>query len=538
MQDSSANNTSKPSVFDRNLTFLASANVQPALCKFARGIEKEGLRVTSSGHLAMSAHPEKLGSALSNPWLTTDFSEALLEFITPVFESVDDTLNFLQTTHAVAYKHMVKEMIWPTSMPCILPNDDQIPLAQYGSSNVAQMKTAYRRGLGHRYGRSMQTVAGIHYNFSFPQEFWQSAYDHAKANNLSSHTNLQLYINERYFDLIRNFRRNYWLLIYLFGSAPSVDQSFVTGREHNLVSLGQQDLYLPMATSLRMGDLGYQSSAQQSLFVCYNQLDTYVETLLHAMDTPYPDYKSIGLEKDGVYQQLSTSLLQIENEFYSAIRPKRVALNGENPLSAIANRGIEYLEVRCMDIDPFSPLGIDAETIRFLDTFLLYCLTKESPLCDEEEFRLIGENQSRIVSRGRDPELKIYCGKSEIPMRDCATGLLSDIAKIAKQMDFAHQSNDYSRSNELQLQKVNDASLTPSAKILSAMADNNESHISFTLNKSEQYRQLFQESATDTKLENELMLAVDESITQQAELERDTSVSFSDYLKTQFEQYH
>ena len=524
------------STFEQNIAFIASKSGQKLLTELRRGIEKEGLRVDHDGKLAMTPHPEKLGSALTNPWLTTDFSESLFEFITPVFTSIEDTLTYLKNVHTVAYRNMDGENIWAASMPCVLPEDDQIPIAQYGSSNIAKMKTIYRIGLGHRYGRAMQTVAGIHYNFSLPDEYWSTTFADAKANNTTAQTELQDYINERYLHLIRNFRRNYWILIYLLGAAPCVDRTFVRGRQHSMQALGKDDLYQPLATSLRMGDLGYQSAAQQSLFVCYNELETYIETLGEAIKIPYPDYEKIGVFKDGEYRQLSTGLLQIENEFYSAIRPKRVTKSGETPLHALSERGIEYVEVRCLDINPFTAIGIDAETIRFLDAFLLYCLTKESGRCDREEFQQFAENQARIVNTGRDPDLLIYCNKNEIPMRDCANRMLNDISKIAEQLDRAHNTDSYVESVEQQRNKVHDASLTPPARCLTTMEDNNESHIEFIKRQTQQFAEEFAGQALATEVEQALLADAEQSLIKKQELEQDTSINFEDFLAAYYQQ--
>ena len=522
--------------FGRNIAFISGKAVRKFLTQLRRGIEKEGLRVDPNGNLSTTPHPKKLGSALTNPWLTTDFSESLLEFITPVLTSVDDTLEYLKNIHIVAHKNLNGENIWASSMPCVLPKDDQIPIAQYGNSNISKMKTVYRIGLGHRYGRAMQTIAGIHYNFSLPEKFWTIAFANAVANNETAHTDLQKFINQRYLDLIRNFRRNYWILIYLFGAAPCFDKSFVRGRPHKMESLGKNDLYLPFATSLRMGDLGYQSAAQQSLFVCYNQLDTYIETLGEAIHTPYRDYESIGVVKDGEYRQLSTALLQIENEFYSPIRPKRVTNSGEAPLRALSERGIEYIEVRCLDINPFTVLGIDAETIRFLDTFLLYCLVKESPQCDKEEFQLIAVNQSRIVNKGRDPHLLIYCNKNQVPMRECAIGILNDIKKVAEQLDLAHRTSVYSDSVKLQCRKLHDESLTPSARLLRRMADNNESHIAFTLKQTQLFAKEFANQVMAVNIERKLLASAEESLARQRALEQNTATSFEQFLAAYYQQ--
>tara|TARA_B100000767_G_C19773363_1_gene541274 strand:+ start:2484 stop:4091 length:1608 start_codon:yes stop_codon:yes gene_type:complete len=527
---------SSKDTFSHNLNFLADQKVNPLLRRIQRGIEKEGLRTTLTGELAQSAHPIGLGSALTNSWLTTDFSESLLEFITPVFDSIDETLVYLDTTHALAYQQMNDEIIWGASMPCILPTDKHIPIAQYGRSNVATMKTVYRRGLGHRYGRAMQTVAGIHYNFSLPETFWRHAFEHDKCNGQTEHKYLQHYIDQRYFDLIRNFRRYYWLLIYLFGAAPCADKSFVQERHHDLQSLSENDIYKPFATSLRMGDLGYQSSAQNALYVCYNTLQSYADTINKALRTPYPDYQKFADPVNGEHQQLSSSMLQIENEFYSAIRPKQVARSGETPIKALTQRGVEYIEIRCLDISPFSPRGIDDTTIRFLDAFLLYCLTSESPPSNPKEYELIALNQERIVNYGRKPGLNVLCGGQELPMQKCANNMLDQIHDIATELDNAHGGTHYTETVIAQREKVSDSALTPSARVLAKMDESKASHIQFNLAQATSHADYFSALNIDTHQQESLMSIARHSVEQQEGLEQEDDVDFSTFLADYFNQ--
>ncbi|MDH4191927.1 MAG: glutamate--cysteine ligase, partial [Betaproteobacteria bacterium] len=371
-----------------------------------RGIEKESLRVRPDGALAATPHPAGLGSALTHPRITTDFSESQLELITGVHSSVDACVQDLTEIHQIVYRHLGDEVLWSASMPCRLPEDEAIPIGRYGHSNVGSAKTVYRLGLSHRYGRRMQTISGIHYNFSLPEAAWATLRAHIGGPN------------EAYFSLIRNFRRHSWLLLYLFGASPAVCASFVAGREHELQVLKEGTLFMPAGTSLRMGRLGYQSDAQSSLAVSYNSLASYAASLREALTQPYPPYEAIGIRESGsatgnvarvagdvaaTYRQLATSLLQIENEFYGTVRPKRRINHGERTLHALLARGVEYVEVRCMDLDPFIPIGIAAVTMRFLDVFLLHCLLCNSPPETPQEIAAIARNQHRVAARGREP---------------------------------------------------------------------------------------------------------------------------------------
>ena len=424
---------------ESRLALLANAD-KSLLANIVRGIEKESLRVEPNGQLAKTPHPKALGSALTHPSITTDYSEALLEFITAPSASIDQVLSELEEIHRYTYENIDDELLWVNSMPCQLGEDSSIPVGEYGSSNIGRMKTVYRLGLGHRYGRLMQTIAGIHYNFSVPDSLWMKL--QADEGNQQS---LQDYKTEGYFALIRNFRRYFWLLLYLFGAAPAVCKSFVRNREHDLQPVGNDShsLYKPNATSLRMGNLGYQSDAQSSLIVCYNDIAQYTRTLKGALETPYKHYEHLGLkDSQGNYQQLTTNLLQIENEFYSPIRPKRTAASGETPLEALHNKGVEYIEVRCVDLNPLAACGIDRQTIHFLDTFLLFCLLKDSPKTNNNEYQQITENQRRTVADGRNPDVELVDGEQSRKLVDWGAGVwLLKCSRLPTLLDEANNSS-------------------------------------------------------------------------------------------------
>jgi glutamate--cysteine ligase len=414
-----------------------------------RGIEKESLRAQPSGALARTPHPAALGSPLTHPHITTDYSESQLELITGVHAGVADCLGELTEVHQFVYRVLAEadERLWVGSMPCGLPPDENIPIGSYGSSNIARAKSVYRMGLGNRYGRRMQTISGIHYNWSLP--------------GLG---------NEDYFALIRNFRRHSFLLLLLFGASPAVCGSFVAGREHDLQPLAGGTLQMPYGTSLRMGRLGYKSDAQATLAVSYNSLESYAASLQQALTRPYPPYEAIGIHNlGGEYNQLSTTLLQIENEYYGTIRPKRVIASGERPLHALRARGVEYVEVRCMDLDPFVPVGIAAATMRFIDIFLLHCLLHDSPPDTPVEIAALGRNQQRTAAAGRQPGLALERGGREQPLVPWAAELLEQCAPIAAALDAAHGSSAYTGALSEARAALAQPETLPSARVLSTM---------------------------------------------------------------------
>lgn len=487
------------------------ALVAPArLAAMRRGLEKESLRAHTTGRLAMTAHPTALGSALTHPHITTDFSESQVELITGVHASVQDCMDELLGVQQFTARAMGEEMLWVSSMPCGLPADDDIPLGRYGSSNVGRSKTVYRSGLGHRYGRRMQTISGIHYNWSLPE--------------VSS---------EAYFGLIRNFRRHAFLPLYLFGASPAVCSTFVEGREHRLQPLGQGSMYLPYATSLRMGRLGYQSDAQASLAVSYNSLGGYAESLHAALTQPYPAYEAIGVQgADGHYRQLQTTLLQIENEFYGTIRPKRVIYPGERPLHALRERGVEYVEVRLMDLNPFEAVGITAQTLRFLDVFLLHCLQTPSPDDTPEEIAAIGRNQHRAAERGREPGLALEKGQGTQTLSAWGLEIVQELQPIAAQLDAVHGTQDYSAAVRAAEQALLQPDTTPSARVLRAVQEEfGGSFVAFVRAQSLATRQAMLDlPLSDAQMAHWAALSA-QSLRDQAAIEAADTMPFGIYLQ-------
>ena len=478
-----------------------------ALASLRRGIEKESLRVRADGSLALTPHPAALGSALTHPHITTDFSESQLELITGVHADADGCLQELTEIHQVVARSIGDEVMWASSMPCNLPADEAIPIGRYGTSNVGRAKTVYRMGLSYRYGRRMQTISGIHYNFSLP--------------GIGS---------EGYFALIRNFRRLSWLPLYLFGASPAVCTTFVEGRNHQLQELAPGTMYLPHATSLRMGRLGYQSDAQASLTVSYNNLKSYSASLQEALTKPYAPYEKIGIRDGESYKQLSTSLLQIENEFYSPIRPKRRIKPGERPLHALRERGVEYVEVRLMDLDPFCPVGITAQTMRFLDVLLLHCLLEESPADTPQELLAIARNKLRSAQEGRKPGLRLERGGESVLLADWGKEVLGACEPIATQLDATRGGAAYRDSLAAAFASLNDSESVPSARVLHAMARNHgNSHVRFTLAESLAHRGSLLGIPLRAAVEERFALLAGESLEKQRKIEAADQLDFETY---------
>lgn len=490
-----------------------------------RGVEKESLRVLADGALSETAHPAALGSALAHPHITTDFSEAQLELITGVHGDPASCVGELSEIHQFVYRNIGEEMLWCSSMPCKLPADDAIPIGQYGGSNIGRAKTVYRMGLSHRYGRRMQTISGVHYNFSLPEEAWPLLQEADRRSGAKRD-----YQDAAYFALIRNFRRCSWLLLYLFGASPAVCETFVAGRKHDLTRLARGTLYLPGATSLRMGPLGYQSEAQAALAVSYNSLERYANSLYHALTESYPAYAAIGIRNGDEYRQLSTTLLQIENEFYGTIRPKRPVESGERPLHALGARGVEYVEVRCIDLDPFFPAGIAPDTMHFLDVFLLYCLFAESPPDSPEEIAALSRNQHLVAECGRDPDLKLNRDGAQQTLAAWGTEVLQACKPIAQALDDACGGNAHRKALSNAEASMSDPSKTSSARVLRELEENHGgSYLAFAHARSVAYREHFLGLAFPPKTEARYRRMAEDSLTEQRDIEAGDHVPFETF---------
>ena len=513
----------------RRLALLDDDEHRSLLGQGLRGIERETLRVDPKGRLARTPHPAALGSALTHPQITTDYAEALLEFITPAENDIGITLNKLDAIHRYAYAHMGDEMLWSESMPCELPPEEEIDIAWYGSSNIGMLKHVYRRGLALRYGKAMQCIAGIHYNYSLPEKMWQLfAADQGILEE--RRCGMRDFQSESYISLIRNFRRYSWLLMYLFGASPALSTDFLRGREHNLEELSDDTLYLPYATSLRMSDLGYQNDAQSGLTPHENSLESYVRTLMDAVNRPYAPYEALGTRQNGEWIQLSTNVLQIENEYYSTIRPKRVIKTGERPVQALCKRGVQYIEVRCLDVDPFEPIGISVETGRFMDAFLLLCALEDSPPIDADESRIHARNFARTVKEGRRPGLTLTRNGEEVALQTWANELIGRIAPIAALLDAQHNEDGvHAASLAAQQAKVANPALTPSARVLDEIRALGSS-AAFGLRQTELHAAYFREGPLMPAEEMMFAEMTQTSLAEQADIERAQTGSFDDFV--------
>jgi glutamate--cysteine ligase len=515
--------------FEKRFDALAKSD-SSVLAGGLKGIEKESLRVDAEGYLSQTSHPKVLGSALSNGFITTDFSEALLEFITPAFSSTWEAQQFLCDVHQFTYAGLGDELLWTASMPCRIPPDKDVPLARYGKSNVGQMKTIYRRGLGYRYGRHMQTIAGVHFNYSVAQKFWPVYRDAIGSDQEENE-----FRSEQYLGLVRNFRRFGWLVLYLFGSSPAMCKSFAGDAAVQMPALNAETLYEPFGTSLRMSDLGYSNQTQSRLNISLNSLDQYVRDLSAAIETREPEYEAIGVKVDGEYRQLNANVLQIENEYYSSVRPKRVAMSGERPTAALSRGGIEYVEIRSLDINVDDPAGINQNTMRFVEAFLIYCLIEDSPPLCNESLDETKHNQAMTAKYGRDPEFQLQRDGELVALHEWASDILHNVLGIAEAIDATEGGSSYTDAVRLMQSLNQNPDETPSARVLAELRTEKCSFFDLALTLANRQRDYFSAiTPLSESRHDQFAKEAEESIVRQQEIEAGDSISLDEYLAKYF----
>lgn len=498
------------------------------------GIEKESLRVTPEGVISQTDHPKGLGSALMHPAVTTDYSEALIEFVTSPHEQIADVVRELDELHRWVYGNLGEELFWVTSMPCILAGEQSIRIADYGSSNQGMMKTVYRRGLGVRYGRMMQVIAGVHFNYSFSEPMLHKLHElFGDGRDFAS------FKSESYMGMLRNLLRIGWVVPYLFGASPAICESFLEGEPTTLEYLGHGTYYEAFATSLRMGDIGYQNSreGETGVDIDFGSLGRYVESLDAAININCPHYEALGLMSDGEFQQLNANRLQIENEYYCTVRPKTLLQGLEKPVRAMQARGIDYIELRSVDLNPFEPLGVSEQQLYFLEALMVYAMLLPSPEFADGEKKRVADNLALVAHCGRDPALELSRGDEKVGLRRWSTELLESLREICQWLDEkSPDGHAYSDALSHQIAKNSDAAELPSSKLMQLLKERDESFHQFAIRKANLVAKHFQSRPLPADRLAYYDNLAQRSVTMQKALEAEEQQPFTDFLAEYFRQ--
>jgi len=456
------------------------------------GIEREAQRVTMSGDLALTPHPSAFGNKLANPTVTTDFSESQIELITPPFDSPSEAHAYLGKLQEYVEGYLGGELLWPLSMPPRLPEEERIPIARFDSSTEGIEKRIYRNGLAQRYGKKMQMISGIHYNFSFGDGLMDFLY-----GQVGKGREKQDFINDMYFSMARNFLRYRWLLIYLFGASPDIDHTYesVMKTEIEIISrccpecCNPAGIYCQAATSLRVSRFGYSESVRGKYRVSYNSLGEYISGIRRLLSMKSRRFSKLGVQRSGIRIQLNDHVLQKESEFYSPIRLKRGAAAGESQLDALERRGVEYAEIRIIDLNPFERTGISLQQMVFLQIFLLYCLLEDSDPVLTDELKRINKNHHLVALLGRKQGLKLFSYlRGKVLLKEWGTRIFDRLRLLAEIMDGASGGDMYRTALKAEHMKLDNPALLPSTRIQKERMDREEDFLAFGIRKALEHR--------------------------------------------------
>jgi len=347
--------------------------------------------------------------------------------------------------------------------------------------------------------------------------------------------------SESYFSLLRNLQRFGCLIPYLFCASPAVCISFLQGKETTLLKFNDNTYYEPYATSLRLGDIGYQNNKEDlaGIKACYDSLDAYIESMQCAINTPNQVYEEIGIKVKGEYQQLNSNILQIENEYYSSVRPKQIVQGDEKPSTALKRRGVAYVELRSLDVNAFDPHGINLDQLYFLEVFMLFCLLQPSPALSRDEVDAIDENMVLVAHKGREPGLDLQrCngeqGVTNISLQDWATELCNKMKGVAVLLDNANHCENYFSSVKSQIASVFDPDLTPSARMLADMRSHDEGFFHYAQRMSKHHYQYYKQQTLPAEKIQFFEDMAKDSLKKQKQIEDDDKISFDEYLANYF----
>jgi len=440
--------------------------------KTIKGLEKENLRSDPEGKISNNDFPEAFGIHNFNSFVTLDYSEPHLEIVTPTFEDNQELFRFLKHLHTYVESNLGEDFLWNYSMPPRFKRK-YIKLPPHRDANITKLAHLYRLGLRNRYGDKMQSTAGIHFNISFSDSVIKSL----------SESKTDIYLGA-----CRNFLRIFPLVLRLIGCSPVTHKSFLKDRNLNIDELNDEDCYLPKSTSLRVSRLGYYSEEQDENFITFNSLEEYLETIQNYINTPNEKFSDISLD---LKQQVNNGTIQMESELYNHIRPKGIFSTTERQYNQLKKSGIEYLEIRSIDLNPYSEIGISIEDVEFLELLSLFCSLSDSPKIDETEATVIKENIRRASEVGQDCSLLNGFGgkKGETNIKELTNALLEDLKSFAKKIEFESELDNMF----IEYFSRNDSPL--STRLLNDLAS--DEILSYVLNKSKKITDKVPDSVLD-----------------------------------------
>ncbi|EGT5620117.1 bifunctional glutamate--cysteine ligase GshA/glutathione synthetase GshB [Clostridium perfringens] len=433
------------------LKIIKDESLEDYFIKANFGLEKENVRVTESGNLALTPHPKAFGDREKNAYIKTDFSESQLEMVTPVCNTLEEVYSFICNLNKVVSLEIMKngEFLWPQSNPPILPREEEIPIAKLSNRE----DELYRENLSYKYGKKKQVISGIHYNFSFKEEFIKLLYKELKVEK-----DFREFKDDIYLRMARNFQKYHWLLIYLTGASPVFHESYIEEIKEEGEKLGEDSYYIKDDTSLRNSSYGYKN--KKDYYISYNSIEEYAS-----------DIKNLVKDKE----------IQSIKEYYNPIRLK--SLGSEDMLESLLHKGIDYLEVRLLDLDPLSIQGVSKETLYLVHLFMIYTLLKENKEItykDQEEFF---KNHDMVALKGRNEEAVIYENGVPVLLKDKGREILSEMDEIVEIL-FSNN-EEFKNVIKRALEKINNPHDTISEKLIKDIKE--EGYINFHMRLAKEY---------------------------------------------------
>lgn len=394
---------------EMNIKILKDTFTKNELLTGDFGLEREGLRVTEKGKLAVTPHPAIFGNKLKNPYITTDFSESQVEVVTPVYDTVQKTYEVLEGLCDIINSEIGDEYFWPQSMPCIIPEDDEIPIAIYDKSVHAKEYMDYRRGLIERYGAKKQLISGIHFNFSFKENFIDKLHQ-ASAPEMSR----KEFQDTLYLKLVRNYLRYRWLVVYLMGCSTSLHKTYIKSCVDQMTPVGKESYLCKTGPSFRNSTCGYKNKI--ALFPSYNSISEYTQDVRTFVDK---------------------GLISAPKELYTQIRMK--AKGVDNILESLENDGIKYLEIRTLDLNIFDKCGVAKDDLVFLHQLMLFLLVL--PESDFKNYQAEGlENEEKTAVLGLEPDLMLMRDGEPISKTEWAVEIIREMEEMSTELNLGNAS--------------------------------------------------------------------------------------------------
>lgn len=375
------------------LNKIAKNSLLDGLIECNYGLEKENIRVTKNGEISLKSHPKVFKE--DNPFIKRDFAESQMEMVTPICPSIDEAYNFMENLNNIASLELEDEYLWPQSNPPALPDcEEKIKVAELKDEKAKK----YRENLVKKYGKKRQLVSGVHYNFSFRDEFIEKLY---KLQDRKE--SIREFKNDLYFKIGRNFLKYKWFLNYLTGASPVFHKSYVEKCRNSSENLNGDDFYFKGVGSLRNSRCGYRN--EEDFFVSYNSLEEYI--------------------KD-IRKLINDKCIQQAKEYYSSIRFK--SKEAGDMLDNLEENGVRYIEIRLLDLDPTTKFGISKNSLYLIHLYTLFCLFKEDEKYTLEVHNECIENDNRAIKNSEESTL-IINGK-ETTVKEAGLKIIDEMEKI------------------------------------------------------------------------------------------------------------